>query len=292
MLHAANSGQVPMSITLSGNNLFQRGVQVSPYAMDPSGVSRMSYHDDGSGCWIAGSCSDWGADTMAANSAAYDALVQPGTQANVLERGFAEATSRSIDNYRLIDSALGEPPVWNTPFPDTDLGNQLQMVARLIGVRGTLGMQRQLFFAATGNYDTHTDQLQEQQNNLASLSQSLKAFYDATVQLGVDQDVAAFTASDFGRSLAVNSSGTDHGWGGHHFVLGGGVAGGRFYGQMPSLAPVGNPDDTGYGQIIPTLSVDQYSATLARWLGVDAGGIADIFPNLGRFASPDLGFMA
>lgn len=292
MLHTANAGQAPMSIALSGNNLFERGAIVNQYGMDPSGVSRMSYQDDGDECWIAGSCSDYGADTMAANSAAYDALLTPGTQTNVLERGYAAATSRSIDTYRLIDSALGTEPVWTTPFQDTNLGNQLRMAARLIGIRAALGMQRQIFFVSTGNYDSHTNQLQDQNDNLAELSQALKAFHDATVQLGVANDVTAFTASDFGRSLAVNSSGTDHGWGGHHFVMGGDVLGGRFYGQMPSLAPDNNPDDTGWGQIIPSLSVDQYSATLARWFGVDAGGIGDIFPNLGRFASADLGFMA
>lgn len=291
LLHTANAGQVPMCITLSGNNVFQRGSVAHQYGMSPSGVSRMHYQDDGYECWISSSCSDYGADTMAANSAAYNALLAPGTQTNVLERGYAQATSRSIDTYRLIDSALGDAPIWSTPFPDTNLGNQLQMAARLIGVRSALGMQRQVFFVSTGNYDTHTDQMDQQQFNLAELSQALKAFNDATEQMSVADDVTSFTASDFGRSLAVNSSGTDHGWGGHHFVMGGSVLGGRFYGQMPSLAADNNPDDTGWGQIIPTTAVDQYSATLARWLGVDASGIGDIFPNLGRFASPDLGFM-
>jgi uncharacterized protein (DUF1501 family) len=291
LLHSANSGQVPMSITLSGNNQFQRGAVVTPYGMDPRGVGRMSYQDDGDECWIAGSCSDYGAAKQAVNQAAYNALIAPGTQANALERGFAAATSRSIGNYQLIDSVLGDPPAWTTPFPDSDLGGQLQMVARLIGVRGALGMNRQVFFVSTGNYDTHTNQLDDQGDNLLELSQALKAFHDATVQLGVGADVTTFTASDFGRSLGANATGTDHGWGGHHFVLGDAVQGGRFYGALPSLKSNGNPDDTGWGQIIPTTAVDQYSATLARWLGVDAGGIADIFPNLGRFASADLGFM-
>ncbi len=284
MLYASNSGQIPMSITLDGNNRFQRGAIINPYAMDPGGVTRLDYSDDGPEAWIL-------EGNNSAGATAYNALIAPGTQAHVLERAYADAATRSITNYRIIDDALGDPPVWGTPFPDTDLGNQLQMVARLIGVRGALGMNRQVFFVAAGNYDTHTEQLGEQDGNLGELSQALKAFYDASAQLGVAEGVTAFTASDFGRSLAVNSDGTDHGWGGHHFVVGGGVAGQRFYGVLPSLAPEGNPDDTGYGQIIPTLAVDQYAATLARWFGVDAGGIADIFPNLGRFSSADLGFM-
>lgn len=292
LLHTANTGQVPMNITLSGNNAFERGAVVSPYGMDPRGVGRMSYQDNGDECWIAGSCSDYGAATQALNQAAYNALIAPGTQVNALERAYASATSHSIANYQLLDTALGaSAPAWTTPFPASDLGGQLQMVARLINARGALGMNRQIFFVSTGNYDTHTDQLDNQNSNLAELSQALKAFHDATVQLGVDSAVTAFTASDFGRSLAANASGTDHGWGGHHFVLGGAVQGGRFYGALPSLAPDANPDDTGWGQIIPTLAVDQYAATLARWIGVDASGIADIFPNLGRFSGADLGFM-
>lgn len=292
LLHTANTGQVPMNITMSGNNAFERGAVVTPYGMDPRGVGRMSYQDNGDECWIAGSCSDYGAATQALNQAAYNALIAPGAQVNALERAYAGATSHSIANYQLLDSALGPSgPAWATPFPTGDLGGQLQMVARLINARGTLGMNRQIFFVSAGNYDTHTDQLDNQNSNLTELSQALKAFHDATVQLGVDGAVTTFTASDFGRSLAANASGTDHGWGGHHFVLGGAVQGGRFYGSLPSLAPDGNPDDTGWGQIIPKIAVDQYAATLARWIGVDASGIADIFPNLGRFSSADLGFM-
>ena len=146
---------------------------------------------------------------------------------------------------------------------------------------------------------THGTQLTDQNANLGELSDALAALHAATVEMGVEDGVTAFTASDFGRSLAINSDGTDHGWGAHHLVVGGAVRGQRFYGTMPKLTQYdegqpnnGNPDDTGYGQIIPTIAVDQYSATLARWFGVDAGGIADIFPNVGRFnGGGNLGFM-
>ena len=287
LMHSANSGDVPMSISLGGNNPFQRGAIVNPYGMGTQGVERLHYNDNGSEAWILD-----GDNT--AGGIAYDALIEPGTQAHLFERTFAGATRRSIDNYRLIAAALGEPPVWDTPFPDLEenpLAAQLQMVARLIAVRGALGMSRQVFYVSVGGYDTHAAQLDDHPYLLGQLSQALHAFHAATEQLGIDNGVTTFTASDFGRSLSVNADGTDHGWGGHHFVLGGAVRGQRFYGTLPSLAPNGNPDDTGYGQIIPTLAVDQYSATLARWFGVDAGGIGDIFPNLGRYAAPDLGFM-
>ncbi len=140
LLYASNAGQIPMSITLGGSALFQRGAIVNPYAMDSSGVTRMDYSDDGPEAWILP-----GNDNEA-GTAAYNALIAPGTQTHVLERAFADAATRSIANYRIIDSALGDPPTWTTPFQDTDLGNQLQMVARLIGARGALGMSRQVFF--------------------------------------------------------------------------------------------------------------------------------------------------
>ena len=308
LLYASNAGQVPMSITLSGENRFQRGSVVSQYSVNswgascsasgdpdcgPFSVTTMSYLGDGPESWMI---DDDDPNVVANDVAAYNALIASGSQTHVLERAFADSASRSIANSTLLNSALNGVTL-TTVFPDTDLGNQLAAVAMLIKVRAALGMSRQVFFVSTGNYDTHGTQLTDQNDNLVELSQALSAFYNATVELGIANGVTAFTASDFGRSLPVNSDGTDHGWGGHHFVVGGGVNGQRFYGTMPSLGqyddnnPAGNPDDTGYGQIIPTQSVDQYSATLASWFGVDAGGINDIFPNLGRFPSSNLGFM-
>jgi uncharacterized protein (DUF1501 family) len=211
----------------------------------------------------------------------------------MFERAYATATRRSIATYQTLGTVLSSLPTWTTPFPTTSLGQQLRQVANLINVRGTLDMQRQIFFVAAGGYDTHDTQLGTHAAILADLSASMNAFHAATVQMGgtVAQDVTAFTASDFGRTLSTNGDGTDHGWGGHHFVLGGAVRGGRFYGQMNSLLQNGNPNDAGYGQIIPTTSVDQYAATLASWFGVANGDLGLLFPNLGNFATSNLGFM-
>src|SRR5690606_12372112 len=162
---------------------------------------------------------------------------------------------------------------------------------RLIQVRAALGMSRQVFFVSAGAYDTHNNHVDDQQWNLGQLAQAIKAFYDATVELAVAQYVTTFTASDFGRSLGVNVDGTDHGWGGLHFVVGGAVRGQRFYGNMPSLRDSAIPDDTGYGHIIPTTAVDQYAATLAAWLGVSNSEIADIFLSLANFDTRNLGFL-
>jgi uncharacterized protein (DUF1501 family) len=289
LLYGANTGLMPMSISLSGENRFQRGAVINQYSMSPGGVDKMSYLGDGSESWIQGD--------NPSGKTAYEALIAHGTQTHVLERAFANAAGSAIDNYEILSAALDGSPPLATAFPDTDLGNQLKMVARLIKIRAALGMSRQVFFVSAGAYDTHGSQIADHAYNLTEFANATKAFYDATVELGLANNVTAFTSSDFGRSLAVNGDGTDHGWGGHHFVVGGAVRGRRFYGTMPSLAqntnanPHANPDDTGYGQIIPTTAVDQYAATLASWFGVDAGGIADILPNLGRFAAPNLRFL-
>jgi len=151
-------------------------------------------------------------------------------------------------------------------------------------------MQRQIFFCAVEGYDTHAGQLTAQSGLLTELSQALAAFYSATVEMGVDQQVTTFTASDFGRTFTTNGVGSDHGWGSHQFVLGGAVRGGKLYGTFPTLA-VGGPDDTGQGRWIPTTSVDEFSATMASWFGVAASDLSMVFPNIGRFANPNLGFL-
>jgi uncharacterized protein (DUF1501 family) len=287
LLHSSNTGQVPMSVTVSGTNLFQRGNIVNQYGIDPGGVTAMNYIGDGPETWIL----DNGA--LDDDATAYNALIATGTQGNVLERAYADVNSRSITNYKLVTAALSSAPALTTQFPDTDLGNQLAMVAKLISARSALGMSRQVFFVSAGNYDTHSDQIENQSGNLTDLSQAVNAFYNATKEpaLNIADKVTTFTASDFGRTLQANSTGTDHGWGGHHFVIGGAVHGQRFYGTMPSLKSDDNPDDTGYGQIIPTLAVDQYAATLASWFGVSSSDIATVFPNLGRFPKANLGFV-
>jgi uncharacterized protein (DUF1501 family) len=179
-----------------------------------------------------------------------------------------------------------------TQFPaGNPLAAQLQTVARIVKVRSTLGLSRQIFYCELGGFDTHGGQLAIQSALLQQLSQAVLAFYHATQELGVDQSVTTFTASEFGRTLTPNSSGTDHAWGNHHFVIGTGVKGGQFFGQFPSLTLGGDSDAYNTGTLIPTSSVDQYGATLAQWFGVGAASVPTIFPNIANFPTANLGIM-
>jgi uncharacterized protein (DUF1501 family) len=181
-----------------------------------------------------------------------------------------------------------------TPFPaGNPLADQLLMAAKLIGLRNQLGLSRQIFFCMLDGFDTHSDELNTQQLLLQQTSQAISAFFKATQELLVDQQVTTFTASEFGRTLTPNgSAGTDHAWGNHHFIVGSAVKGGTMYGSFPSLTPGSQNDTNSRGTLIPTTAVDQYAATMAQWFGVAAGAnMAQVFPNLSNFGTPNLGFL-
>ena len=175
-------------------------------------------------------------------------------------------------------------------FPQSQLGLQLQTVARLIAVRDQLAMQRQVFFVAAGGFDSHDNQNEDQPGLLGGISDAVAAFYAATAELGVAEQVTTFTQSDFGRTLTSNGDGTDHAWGGNQLVVGGSVQGGDLYGRYP-LLEIGGDEDVGGGRIIPSTSADQYAATLARWFGIPDADLDIVAPHIGNFALRDLGFL-
>jgi len=179
-----------------------------------------------------------------------------------------------------------------TPFPGTSLGDQLKQVAKIIKLRGTTGMSRQVFLCSIGGFDTHGSQSWQHWDLLSQVAEAMAAFQTTMDQeLAIPDKVTAFTMSDFGRSLQPSGTGTDHGWGSHHLIMGGAVQGGRVYGTFPNLA-LGGPDDCGTrGVLIPSTSTEQYGATLARWLGVPDAQLGSVFSNLGNFGSGDLGFL-
>ncbi|MBX3028387.1 DUF1501 domain-containing protein [bacterium] len=184
------------------------------------------------------------------------------------------------------------------PFPSTDLGEQLQEIARIISLNAQLAVGRQVFFCSLGGFDTHSGQGYQQWDLLRQVSQALDAFHAATVQLGVADRVTAFTLSDFGRTLQPSGSGTDHGWGNHHLIVGGAVRGGRLYGRYPLMTNYASfnasADDyaDGRGAMLPGVSLSQYGATLARWFGASDADLDAIFPTLANFSNRDLGFMS
>jgi uncharacterized protein (DUF1501 family) len=209
-------------------------------------------------------------------------LVQAGN--GVLNRG---------NDYATTLTGLLQKPNITTPFPANNyLAAQLQTVANVMSVRTELGLNRQIFFCQLGSFDTHSQQRETQQALLQQVSQAVLAFYQATQELGIEQNVTTFTASEFGRTLNPSGyDGSDHAWGSHHFVVGGGVQGGQFFGSFPLLALGGANDANNRGTLIPTTSISQYGATLAQWFGVSAENLPSIFPNIGNFTASNLGFL-
>lgn len=178
-----------------------------------------------------------------------------------------------------------------TVFPGTSLGNQLKEVAKIMKLRNSLGVTRQVFFCSIGGFDTHGAQDWMQWDLLRQVAEAMNAFYNATTELGIAGQVTTFTTSEFGRTLQPSGGGSDHGWGNHQLIMGGAVKGGDVYGTFPVMA-LGGPDDAGSrGALIPSTSIDQFGATLARWFGVPAASLPSIFPNIGNFPTQDLAFV-
>ncbi len=300
---------ISLMVTLAGANTFEIGNIVSQYSVSTGGAISLNMPSSPSG----GASKNRLPTLM-------NILGLPYT--NLQSQAYAAIAEQAINTSGLLNKAIAGTAgtFWTTPFPtkitapeggtafNSTLSPQLQMVARLIAAGSTpvssggFGMKRQIFFCQVGGYDLHTGQTNYTDNSpnsvlvgahtnlLAELSQSMYAFQRAMEQLGLSNNVTSFTASDFGRTFPSNGQGSDHGWGSHHLILGGAVNGQRTYGSFPALA-VNGPDDTSTGRWIPTTAIDQYFATLASWFGVDSGNISTVFPNLGRFPSPNLGFI-
>lgn len=308
-------GEIPTCVTLAGANRFAAGASTTPYAVSTAGSVSLVLPADQSG------------NTMTRQQAMRNLLALGKNDTNLQIRAYSEALDSAIANYGAdLTNAINDSTnntaysylVTNgaTNFPNvtpltgnpiaSSLMAQLRMVSRLIeagrrsAASGGLGMKRQIFFVQLNGFDTHSNQANADtktgthSNRLAELSQSITAFYNALIAMNATNNVTLFTASEFGRSLQSNGSGSEHGWGNHQIVVGGAVNGRNLYGQLPVLR-VGGPDDVGNGRWIPTLAVEQYSAILAKWWGADHtvpaspvpllsdNDLATIFPNLSRF---------
>ena len=278
LLQSGNGTASLTCINPAGNAVFLTGKTAIQYAVTPSGPIALNARGSLQG------------------SAAAATLLQSligGGGSHQFEALHGTIGKRALDLYAQVSTALGQAPATTTVFPasadpQSSLGAQLQMVAKLMSVSSALGAKRQLFFVSTSRYDTHDGLATLHPTLLTNLADALRAFYDTTSELGIASQVTTFTASDFGRALTANNDGSDHGWGSMHFVLGGAVNGKRFYGINPVLAN-GGPDDIGQGRLIPTMAVDQYAATLASWFGVAASDLPTVVPNIANYAGSPLG---
>lgn len=271
--------RLSMNISLSGSNIWQSGQTVFPYSVAGQGVEAFKYFNEDS--------EDPGEVTRAQ---VFRTLIN-GAQSHLFQREYAAIQERAWALSGDLISALNEQDELITAFPaGSNLATNLRMVAKLISAREALDVKRQVYFVGFGDFDTHGDQNNRQPALFKELSEAMGAFDQAMDELQLADQVTTFTMTDFGRTLTSNGDGTDHAWGGHQLVSGGAVNGGEFYGAMPELN-LNSDDDIGEGRIIPTTSIDQYGATLARWFGLPGADFGNVFPNLGNFDTADLGFM-
>jgi len=270
--------KIPMITSVAGDTLFCNGTSSTPVSVSPGNLG-------------GATCSE-GTTECAAQQETAQALLSFSSGLSLIQADNSITTNAYAYALTLADAVQSVTPL-QTVFPaNNSLASQLKQIAQIIQVRAALGVSRQIFFASLGNFDTHADQLPLQSALLATLSPAIAAFYAATQELGVQNNVTTFTMSDFSRTFQPNSNtGSDHAWGSHHMVVGGAVKGGQMYGTFPDLA-LGGPDDSGSnGRWVPSTASVQYAATLAQWFGVSAAQMPSIFPNIGAFSSGNLGFV-
>jgi uncharacterized protein (DUF1501 family) len=267
------------AISFAGNDVYLSGQQTFQYPIRASGgVQTINEITNPSFLGSAGG-----------NAAARDLIVEHlraggFDSPNLFEDDIATATQTAVDVNATYSAAFASAPALGG-FPANPLGTQLRSVARTIAIRGALGASRQIFLTSMGGFDTHSNQAPALTMRFAQIDSALDAFHTAMQSLGISNDVTLFTMSDFGRTMAPNGDGTDHGWGGHHFVLGGAVNGQQVYGAIPPPT-VDHSQAILDGRLIPVTSVDQYAATLGGWFGLDAPALNTALPGLVNFGAP------
>ncbi|MCX6602906.1 MAG: DUF1501 domain-containing protein [Acidobacteria bacterium] len=267
--------QFPAGVSVNGNSLFLIGQDTQPSQIASTNLDIL------------------GQQNRAGDVDRQNALQQILTMSTgaTLVQAAGQRINDSLAVLRQADVAFKALPTLLTVFPTTSIGNQLRQVARLIQIRGQVGLRRQIFFCSQGGYDTHEAQAPTHARLLMELNDAVLAFNRAMEELGLGGQVTLFTESEFSRTMQPNAStGTDHAWGGHQIVTGGAVKSG-VYGVFPQLVLNGSDDSGNRGNWIPTTSLDQYGATLAKWFGVPASAMGTVFPNLANFPTADLGFL-
>ena len=270
MSHANQQSNIAMNISLSGANVLQSGTTTVPYITDPGGVVELK---------------NYGQDPTL--QLAVDDILGQHYQ-SIYSKTLAHANRNSIDASVAFKSALDS---LSTPFDpsvisgETQTYKRLSMVSKIMEARTALSMNRQIFFVERGGWDHHNELLGPQSNLFIELNEAIEIFWTAIQSMGLQNNVVLYTASDFGRTLTSNGSGSDHAWGGNHFIISGSANGGEIYGEYPDLALNNSSTDLGRGRILPTTSVDQYMAELAYWYGVPNSEISTVIPNINNFSS-------
>lgn len=268
-----------MNISLSGNNVLQTGNASVPYSIGPTGAVQLTGYGDVS------ATRDELVDSILARE--YKNLYQKTLASNHQKSisaaiEFNHSVSGADLQYTFPESETDTFPIETERFPATYVGSRLEMIAKTIATRDILGMNRQIFFVRRGGWDHHNELLESHEVLLSEINDAIRAFWLAMERLGLQNDVVLFTASDFGRTLTSNGRGTDHGWGGNQFVIGGDVLGGHIYGDYPDLSVQGTMN-LNRGRILPSTSVDAYGAELASWFGVPSAELTNVFPNITNF---------
>lgn len=274
--HANEQGSVSMNVSLGGLNVFQSARDAVTFSVSSAGLPEIRAYED------------------PVEKLAIRSLLEQDYR-NLHRQAVADRTLGGVENIETFSAAL-EGVSLSTLFPATPTGDNLRMIANIIAARGPLGMDRQIFYVVRGGWDHHAEVLESQNGLFEEIDGAIGAFHAALAEIGMADQVTLFTASDFGRTLSSNGQGSDHAWGGNHLVTGGAVQGGRIYGEYPSLA-TGSDVDVGRGRLLPTTSVDHYTAELASWFGVPAGEMETLLPNVRNFFDPvatprPLGFMS
>ncbi len=271
------SNPVFTSMSANGTAVFLYGNTVQQFQIDSGGPATVSSLDRLYGSTEAG----------AALREIITASPSP-----LFESHLGEVTRRSLKANQTLKDVLATAAPLTTVFDETNsLAKQLRMVARLISARKSLGMGRQVFFVGMGGFDSHSGLVKDLPGLHTKVANAMASFYAATVELSVANLVTTFSASEFGRTLTSNGDGSDHGWGGHQFVMGGAVNGGTIVGSYPSIA-LGTAEDLGRGRLLPTTSTSQLAATLGSWFGVPTGSLADALPYINNFDVKNLGLFA
>ncbi|HEY1120279.1 MAG TPA: DUF1501 domain-containing protein [Haloferula sp.] len=280
------SAAVPINLSMAGSQVFQNGTWRGALVIDPlAGAIALNGHTAGY---------DSEDDLANVTSDALDEMLAQFHGHRLKDELLVKQREALAANAAYAAAVTGPLPGAVT-FPDTSLGHQLRQVALAIKGREALGALRQIFFVQLSDFDLHSDSLSKHAVLLAEVDEAMGAFWDQLVAIGVAESepvegqVTLFSASEFGRTLAGNGSGSSDGWGGNHFVIGGSVKGGEIYGSYPSLT-LGSSLDLGHGCLIPTTGCDEYFGELALWLGVPMESLPQVLPNLTSYLPPGAAF--